>query len=106
MVRPCAICAALLVASTPALAGGLVVTGGSPRSIGRAGTATVGDDGAGALLMNPAALARREGLRGQLGLAFSDDEISWQGAASAPVARNQSASDVLPTGAVIGSLGA
>lgn len=55
--------------------------------------------------MNPAAIARREGLRAQLGLAFTDDEISWLTAADGPVARNQSASDFAPTGAAIGSLG-
>src|SRR5262249_19063752 len=47
-------------------AGGLVVVSGSARSIGRAGTGTVGDDGGGALLINPAAMARRETKRVQL----------------------------------------
>jgi hypothetical protein len=82
-----------------------VIGGGSPRSIGRAGVGTVGDDGVGALLVNPAAMARREGKRAQLGLAFVDDEIAWLAAKSAPVARNQSASDFAPTGAAIGSVG-
>lgn len=102
--RTCAICAALCLASS-SHAGGLVVGGGSPRAIGRAGVGTVGDDGAGALLVNPAAMARREGERGQLGLAFIDDEISWHAADDAPIARNQSASDFAPTGAAIGSVG-
>jgi hypothetical protein len=65
----------------------------------------VSDDGAGALLVNPAALARRDGERAQLGVAFTDDEISWLAAADAPIARNQSASDFAPTGAAIGSIG-
>ena len=104
MRRSCAFCAALFVASS-SQAGGLVVGGGSPRAIGRAGVGTVGDDGAGALLVNPAAMARREGERAQLGLAFTDDEISWLAAADAPIARNQSASDFAPTGAALGSVG-
>jgi hypothetical protein len=98
-------CAALILASSSyAMAGGLVIAGGSPRSIGRAGTGVVGDDGVGALLMNPAAMARREGERAQVGLAFSDDEISWLAASDAPIARNQSASDFAPYGAAIGSV--
>ena len=96
--------AALFVASS-SHAGGLVIGGGSPRAIGRAGVGTVGDDGVGALLVNPAAMARREGKRAQLGLAFTDDEISWLSAADAPVARNQSASDFAPTGGAFGSIG-
>lgn len=104
VVRPWALCTALVVASS-SHAGGLVVGGGSPRSIGRAGAGTVSDDGAGALLVNPAALARREGARAQLGVAFTDDEVSWLAAADAPIARNQSASDFAPTGAAVGSVG-
>lgn len=79
--------------------------GGSPRSIGRAGTGTVGDDGAGALLVNPAAMARREGERAQLGMAFIDDEITFLLDDDAPIAGNQSGSDFAPTGAAIGSVG-
>ncbi len=82
-----------------------MIGGGSPRSIGRAGAGTVGDDGVGALLVNPAAMARREGKRAQLGLAFVDDEIAWLVSDDAPIARNQSASDFAPTGAAIGSIG-
>lgn len=98
---------ALLIGATvsTAQAGGLVVTGGSPRAIGRAGTNVVGDDGGGALLINPAALARRDTWRAQLGIAFSDDEIAWQGAPEAPLARNQAPSSAAPIGALVGSLG-
>lgn len=95
--------AAVLAIAGPARAGGLV-TGSSPRSIGRAGTGTVGDDGGGALLVNPAAMARRDGLRGQLGLALVDDEIAWE-PESGPIARNQSPSSLVPMGAAIGSIG-
>lgn len=62
------------------------------------------DDGAGALLVNPAAIARREGKRAQVGLAFIDDEISWAFSGSAPVARNQSASDFAPSAGAFGSV--
>ena len=80
-VRLVAVC---LLACGTAQAGGLVVTS-SPRSIGRAGTATVGDDGGGALLANPAAIARRAGKRGEVGIVFVDDELDWQSAtAGAP----------------------
>ena len=99
--RLCVIGAALAVASGSARAGGLVITAGSPRGIGRAGTGTVGDDGGGALLVNPAAMARRDGARGQLGLALVDDEIAWEPEAG-PIARNQAPSSLVPMGAAIG----
>jgi len=100
----CLIATALAIASGSARAGGLVVVAGSPRAIGRAGTGTVGDDGGGALLVNPAAMARRDGARGQLGLALVDDEIAWEPEAG-PIARNQAPSSLVPMGAAIGSLG-
>ena len=98
-------CASFLIvaSSSYAIAGGLVIAGGSPRSIGRAGVGVVGDDGVGALLVNPAGMARREAERAQIGLAFTDDEIAWLGSSDAPVARNQSASDFAPYAAAIGS---
>ncbi len=104
VTRLCVIAAMLAITAGHARAGGLVVAGGSPRSIGRAGTGTVGDDGGGALLVNPAAMARRDGARGQLGLALVDDELAWE-PASGPIARNQSPSSVVPLGAAIGSIG-
>jgi hypothetical protein len=76
-----------------------------PRSIGRAGTTTVSDDGAAALLANPGGMARRDGARVQLGLAFVDDEMSWIAAQSTPVAHDQSSSQLLPQLAIEGSLG-
>jgi hypothetical protein len=104
VLRLCVIGATLAITAGHARAGGLVITAGSPRAIGRAGTGTVGDDGGGALLVNPAAMARRDGARGQLGVALVDDEIAWE-PDTGPIARNQSPSSVVPTGAVIGSLG-
>ncbi|MBA2543697.1 MAG: hypothetical protein H0V17_28905, partial [Deltaproteobacteria bacterium] len=105
MIRVGSLC--LLLAcelARSAVAGGLVTTS-SPRSVGRAGTATVGDDGGGALLCNPAAIARREGKRGELGMVFVDDEIEWQSsAAGAPVVRDQAPSSMAPYGAAFGTV--
>ena len=46
MAMAMAIVVKVTLASGHAQAGGLVVVGGSPRAIGRAGTGTVGDNGA------------------------------------------------------------
>ncbi|MCX5745587.1 MAG: hypothetical protein NT062_24180, partial [Proteobacteria bacterium] len=59
----CALCLSVGTAHGDGLVGGAM-----PRAIGRAGTGTVGDDGGGALLLDPAALARRETTRVQLGI--------------------------------------
>jgi hypothetical protein len=94
------------LATGVATADGISVIGGSPRSIGRAGTNTVGDDGGGALLVNPAAIARREGTRIQLGLAIEDDSIAWDPAhLEGPIARDQSGPSLLPLVAAVGSIG-
>jgi hypothetical protein len=82
-----------------------VIGGRLPRTIGRAGVGTVSDDGAGALAGNPAGMARREGARIQLGLAFLDDEMYWVESASSPAARDQSSSRLLPLLAIEGALG-
>lgn len=97
--------AALVAWSASVRADGLVIAGGSARAIGRAGVGTVGDDGGGALLVNPAAMARRDGLRVQLGVAFADDTVEWQGALDAPRARDQAGSTVLPVLAAEGAIG-
>lgn len=87
-------------------AGGLVVEGASPREIGRAGTGTVGDDGGGALLVNPAAMARRGTWRVQVGSTLADDAIDWRPATgNAPLARDQGGSTLLPIVAVEGAVG-
>jgi hypothetical protein len=97
---------AIITVPVVARAGGLVVVSGSPRAIGRAGAGTVGDDGGGALLVNPAAMARRETTRVQLGIASVDDAISWQSDnAGAPLSRDQSGSHVMPLVAVEGAIG-
>jgi len=98
--------ALIFAATAPSSAGGIAIVGGSPRAIGRAGTSTASDDGGGALLVNPAAIARREGTRFQLGVAFTDDAIEWvPDHADAPIARDQAGSSTLPLAAVIGSIG-
>ena len=87
-------------------AGGLVVDGGSPRAVGRAGTGTVGDDGGGALVVNPAAMARRDTKRAQLGATLADDSIEWKPVdGNAPLARDQAGSTLLPLAAAEGAIG-
>ncbi len=90
----------------PAHADGLVIAGGSPRAIGRAGVGTVSDDGGGALLLDPAVLARRETTRAQLGIAFVEDSVEWLHSPSSPIARDQSGSSTLPMIAAEGAWGA
>jgi hypothetical protein len=100
------ICAVIGLAPAHALADGLSVVGGSPRAIGRAGAATVGDDGGGALVVNPAAMARRDTLRVQIGVAVVDDSLEWQSDAEAsPRSRGQAPAQLAPLGAAIGSFG-
>src|SRR4051812_27477724 len=90
--------AVVIAIASVAYADGTVIVGGSPRAIGRAGTGTVGDDGAGALLVNPAAMARRDGKRVQLGFAFVDDGVDWRSDADgAPVVHDQIGSLPVPT---------
>jgi len=102
VIRTCSLC--LLLACESVFAGGLV-TSSSPRAIGRAGTSTVGDDGGGALVVNPAAIARRDGTRGQLGLVFVDDEIAWQSRTEgAPVVHDQAPSSMAPYAAAFGTV--
>jgi hypothetical protein len=81
-----------------------IVGGRTPRGIGRAGVGTVSDDGGGALLANPAAIARRESTRLQLSLAFVDDEMFWITSESAPSARDQSSSRLLPQMSIEGTI--
>lgn len=77
-----------------------------PRAVGRAGASTVGDDGAGAILTSPAALARRGSRRVELGTALVDDGIDHRPARDgAPIARGQGGPAVLPAGAAIAGFG-
>ena len=82
-----------------------MITDGSPRSIGRAGTGTVADDGGGALLVNPAALARRTVRRAQVGIAIIDDSIDWRDASDSVVERDQGGSRAAPFVVAVGEAG-
>ncbi|MGE3764724.1 MAG: hypothetical protein AB7L94_20865 [Kofleriaceae bacterium] len=101
---------ALLVVACGALAAGSAMAGptdpagGSPRAIGRAGVSAVSDDGAGALQINPAGIARRESWRIQLGIGFLDDATAWT-AKNAPVSRDQAGTTLAPTIGVVGAFG-
>lgn len=100
-----ALAALSVVLATTAHADGIAIVGGSPRAVGRAGAGTVGDDGGGALLVNPAALARRETKRIQLGLAFVDDSLAWRRASTVPIARDQAGSSYAPLVAAVVAFG-
>jgi len=96
----------IALAPTRGYGDGIAIIGGSPRAIGRAGAATVGDDGGGALLINPAAMARRDTMRAQLGVVVLDDEVHWQSdREGAPRSSGQAGSSLAPLGAMIGALG-
>jgi hypothetical protein len=100
------LCALAALAPTQARADGIAIVGGSPRAIGRAGAATVGDDGGGALLINPAAMARRDTTRIEAGVAMVEDDVRWQtDADGAPLSRGQAGSRLMPLAAVIGAVG-
>lgn len=86
-------------------ADGLGIADGSPRAIGRAGVGLASDDGGGALLLDPAALARRDTTRIQIGAAFIDDAVDWLPDTAAPDARDQSGSSTLPYVAVEAGIG-
>lgn len=102
------VCAGLVavgLATTAARADGIAIVGGSPRAIGRAGTATVGDDGGGALLINPAAMARRDTWRLELGVAAVEDTMRWQSDVEASaLAIGRGGTRLQPIGAAIGGV--
>ena len=100
------ICALVVLAPGQGRADGVAVVGGSPRAIGRAGAAVVGDDGGGALLINPAAIARRDTTRAELGAAAVEDAVEWRSdALGAPLSVGRAGSRLAPLGAVIGAIG-
>jgi hypothetical protein len=104
VIRRCTAFVTLVAWCASARAEAPVVGGRTARGIGRAGVGTVSDDGAGALLANPAAIARRDSTRLQLGIEFVDDEMFWLASKSAPSARDQSSSRLLPQVAIEGSI--
>jgi hypothetical protein len=76
---------------------------GSPASIGRAGAGTAADDGGAALLDDPAAMARRDSLRMQVGVSLADHPIDWQADTSgAAQFHDQAASTPMPELAIEG----
>jgi hypothetical protein len=100
------ICAIVALTAAHARADGIAIVGGSPRAIGRAGAAVVGDDGGGALLINPATIARRDTTRGQIGIAVVEDSVEWQSTTqAAPLSTGQAGSRLAPIGAVVAAVG-
>jgi len=100
------VCALVALAPAQLHADGIAIVGGSPRAIGRAGAATVGDDGGGALLINPAAMARRDTTRAQLGAAVVEDAVQWQSDTEASaLSSGQAGSRLAPLGAAVAALG-
>ncbi len=80
-MRWCApLSAVLTIVAVPALAdaGGLDLDLLGAHGAARAGAITVSEDGAIALLVNPAGLARRGDLRAQIGTAIDDDDSEYR----------------------------
>ena len=67
------------LAPSPAAADGLAELP-TPRAIGRAGAGLVSDDGGGAVLANPAGMARRDTTRVQVGGVAVDHDLSYRSA--------------------------
>lgn len=74
----------------------------SPRAVGHAGAAVVSDDGPGALFACPAAMARRDGRRVQLGGLVVDDDV-WLVGDDHPRISDRGPAELVP---VIGGAGA
>ncbi len=74
-----------LAASRAAHADDVDAIDGSPRGVGRAGATLVSDDGAAAVLRNPAGLARRDGRRAQLAVGLRAERVD-DARAGAPTA--------------------
>jgi len=90
--------------AAPSLAhgGGLALELLSPRGVGRAGASMVSDDGAAALVQNPAGLARRDAVRGQVGLVIVDDDARYDPPGAGPVIDERGPATVYP---VVGGAG-
>lgn len=84
----------LAILALPRVASGDGVA--TPRSVGRAGAAVVADDGAAAVVINPAALARREATRAQVGIAAVDDDARYQAGAGAPLVEDRGPARIAP----------
>jgi hypothetical protein len=78
------------------------------RHVARAGAALVSDDGAGALLANPASLARQEATRAELGIALRDADGSFRAspaASDAPTIEDRGAPRVVPAAFAAAAVG-
>ncbi len=97
----------LVMAASNATADGLDLDVWGARSIARAGTTVVSEDGGPALLLNPAGLVRRTQLRMQVGMAFHDDDPTYRASNNlgSPDIKNRAPALVTPSIAVQGSLG-
>jgi len=103
LVARARVAAALTLVAAPAAADGLADLP-PPRAIGRAGTGSVSDDGAGAILGSPAGLARRDQARAQVGAAIADDDLTFVAdAPAAPLTRDLSRPVLAPD--VAGAVG-
>jgi len=98
---------AVLATAAPARAGGLDEEMVSARSIGRAGTGAVSEDGGAALLVNPGGLVRRGGVRLQLAVGVHDHDASFRAAdvPGAPVIVDRGPAASFPMLALVGELG-
>ena len=111
MTLRAAVLATALLGATAAVAraDGLDLDVWGARSIARAGATVVSEDGAAALLLNPAGLVRRSQWRAQVGMAFHDDDARFRAADAdtlgAPDIDNRAAPLVTPSVGVQGTLG-
>lgn len=106
-VRAVVVAVVLAGVASRAEAGGLELGTESPRAIGRAGAQTVSNDSGAALIVNPAAMARRGELRAVVaaGVHDRDAEIEIAGAAGSPAVVDRAGPSLAPTLALHGSLG-
>jgi hypothetical protein len=88
--------ALLALSAAPAHAGGLSLDLLSPRGVGRAGAGVVSDDGAAAVIVNPAGLARRDELRVQGAVVVVDDAATFDPPGTGVVATERGTAAVSP----------
>jgi len=69
----------------------------SPRAIGHAGASLVSDDGGAAAFVCPAAIARRDGARGQLAGLIVDDDVWLDAGPGHPRVRDLGPAELLPS---------
>lgn len=94
-----------LVAARVASAGGLALDLTAPRGVGRAGAGVVSDDGAASVVVNPAAMARRDVVRAQAALVVVDDDASYDAPGDGVVATARGPSQLSPALGIEGAVG-